>query len=206
MEAFELAPDLWRWTGRRDTIGAEVSCVYYKTGAEILLFDPLLPPEDPDGFWRALDRDVLPGDTVHVLITRPGHTRSARDVLARYPGARLWATDGIRGAVEERAETVTDAIEAGAELAGGVVAYATGRPDEVVFWIPEHRALVAGDVLVGDGHGGVELVPEKWLPPGLDHGRLADALRPLLELDVAFVIPSHGEPPDDAAAALRAAL
>src|SRR5215472_9486659 len=77
VEAFELAPDLWRWTGRRDTIGADVSCVYYRIGRDVLLFDPLLPPEDPEGFWRALDRDVLPIEgRVHVLVTCPQHTRS----------------------------------------------------------------------------------------------------------------------------------
>jgi glyoxylase-like metal-dependent hydrolase (beta-lactamase superfamily II) len=195
--AEELAPDLWRWTGRRETIGADVSCVYYKTGRAILLFDPLLPPEDPEGFWKALDRDVLPIDAyVHVLVTRPSHTRSAREMLDRYPGARLWATEATRAAVEERAGTVTDTFAAGCELPGGVIAHQAGRPGEVLFWLPEHRALVVGDVLAGNGAGGLQLTrPED-----------AEALRPLLELAVELVVPSHGEPARDGAAALRAAL
>ena len=181
METFELAPDLWRWTGRRETIGAEVSSVYYKTGSEILLFDPLLPPEDPDGFWRALDRDVLPGDTVLVLLTARSHTRSAHEMAGRYPGSRVWDAHGERAAAGGREGT-------------------PDRPDsEVVFWIPEHRALVIGDVLAGDGSGGLKL--------GRGAGaREVQALRPLLELEPAFVLPSHGEPPGDPERALRAVL
>jgi hypothetical protein len=175
VEATELAHGLWWWTGRHDGIGADVGCVYYKTGNSVLLFDPLLPPEDPEGFWRALDRDVLPNDDVHVLVTRPSHTRSADAMLERYAGARRW--------------------ERGEPLPGGVAALPSGRPDEVLFWIPEHRALVVGDALAGDGQGGLRLtVPE-----------LADALRPLLELDVALVLVSHGEPVRGAGA-LRALL
>ena len=181
MEAFELAPDLWRWTGRRDTIGGEVSSIYYKTDSEVLLFDPLLPPEDPDGFWRALDRDVLPGDTVLVLLTARSHTRSAYELAGRYPGGRVWHAHG------------------GEPLPAGVAAHPSGRTTEVVFWIPEHRALVIGDVLAGDGSGGLKL--------GQGTGaREVEALRPLLELEPAFVLPSHGEPPTDPASALVAVL
>ena len=175
MEAGELARDLWWWTGRRDSIGADVTSYYYKTGRSVLLFDPLLPPEDPEGFWRALDRDVVPGDEVHVLVTRASHERSSTEMLRRYPGSRRW--------------------EHGEEGPAGVAALAAGRPDEVVFWIPEHRAVVVGDALVGDGAGGLRASRPELVP----------GLRPLLELDPAFVLVSHGEPvrgPD----ALRAAL
>jgi hypothetical protein len=181
LKAFELAPDLWRWTGRRDTIGAEVSSVYYKTGSDVLLFDPLLPPEDPEGFWRALDRDVLPGDSVLVLLTARSHTRSAHEMAGRYPGGRVWDTHG------------------GVPLPAGVAAHPSGRTTEVVFWIPQHRALVLGDVLVGDGAGGLKL--------GRGSGaREVAALRPLLELEPALVLPSHGDPPDDPAGAVRGVL
>src|SRR5262245_51240659 len=137
MRAVELAPGLWRWTGRRDTIGADVGSVYYKTGRFVVLFDPPLPPEDPEGFWRALDRDVGPGDEVHVLVTRESHARSSDEMLARYPGAKRW--------------------QPGDEAPAGITAITAGRPDEVAFWIPEHRALVVGDAIVGDGSGGLKV-------------------------------------------------
>jgi hypothetical protein len=164
VEALELAHDLWWWTGRRDSIGADVGSVYYKTGRSVLLFDPLLPPEDPEGFWRALDRDVLPGDAVVVLVTRASHERSSKVMLGRYPGSRRW--------------------QPGEEAPAGVAALPAGRPDEVVFWIPEHRALVVGDALVGDGAGGLKVSRPELLP----------GLRRLLELEPAFVLPSHGDP------------
>ena len=185
MEAYALAPDLWRWTGRRKDPELEVGCVYYKTGREILLFDPLLPSEDAAGFWRALDRDVLPIEAdVHVLLTRPSHTRSSREMLERYPGAHLWTTAATREAVVERAGVVTDTFEAGETLPGNVLALAAGRPDEVLFWIPEHHALVVGDALMGNGEGGLRLPREE----------LRESLLPLLELRVELVLVSHGEP------------
>ena len=143
MEAYELAPDLWRWTGRRKDPEIEVGCVYYKTGREIVLFDPLLPREDPEGFWRALDRDVLPIEAdVHVLVTRPTHTRSSRQMLERYPGAHLWASGAAREAIAERAGTVTDTFESGDTLPGNVEVFASGRQDEVLFGFPSTMRLL----------------------------------------------------------------
>jgi glyoxylase-like metal-dependent hydrolase (beta-lactamase superfamily II) len=77
-------------------------------------------------------------------------------------------------------------------------------------WLEEPRALVPGDRLLGDGRGGLRLCPESWLrylpgPPGLDD--LRAALRPLLELPVERVLPSHGDPVlKDGREAIRAAL
>ena len=50
MEVRELAPGLWRWTGRHDEWKQDVGCVYYERGGEVCLIDPLLPPEDTDRF------------------------------------------------------------------------------------------------------------------------------------------------------------
>jgi len=173
VEAFELAPDLWRWTGRRDTIGADVASIYFKTGTDVLLFDPLLPPEDPDGFWRALDRDVLPGDSVLVLLTSRSHTRSAFEMAGRYPGGRVWNQRD------------------GGDLPAGVTAYPSGRRDELVYWVPAHGALVIGDVVVGDDEGGLKL------GPGARAHEAAGALRELSALPLELVLPSHGAPVRD---------
>src|SRR6185437_5541552 len=106
--------------------------------------------------------------------TARSHTRSAHELAGRYPGGRLWDAHG------------------GVQLPAGVAAHPTGRSTELVFWIPEHRALVIGDVLVGDGAGGLKL--------GRGAGaREVEALRPLVDLEPALVLTSHGEPPVDAA-------
>jgi glyoxylase-like metal-dependent hydrolase (beta-lactamase superfamily II) len=194
LHAYELAPGLWRWTGWHAEWKQEVGCVYYEAGREVCLFDPLLPPEDPEGFWAALDRDVeRAGGDVHVLITVFFHARSAREVVKRY-GARLWAPSRGKAAVERRAGAVTDPFRPGDLLPGGVEALGTGRATEVVFWIPDQLALVAGDVLIGDEKGNVRLCPESWLPAGIGHPELQKALRPVVELDVQRLVLSHGEP------------
>jgi hypothetical protein len=175
VEAVELAHDLWRWTGRRDSIGAEVGSVYYKSGSDVLLFDPLLPAEDPDGFWQALDRDVGERDTVHVLLTSEKHRRSAQEMLDRYPGSRYWGP------------------QADVELPAQVRAHPSGRSGEVLFYLVAHRALVVGDVIAGDGEGGLRLGVEA------DRESVLTALDNL-DVEIELVIPSHGDPVRDGAA------
>jgi glyoxylase-like metal-dependent hydrolase (beta-lactamase superfamily II) len=109
--------------------------------------------------------------------------------------------------VEKRAGTVSDAFRPGDPLPAGIQAFASGGSNEVVFWLPEHRAVVAGDVILGDDGRGVRLCPESWLAAGTGHVEVRRALRPLLELDVERVLVSHGEPVlERGGGALRAIL
>lgn len=194
MEVVEIAPGLWRWTGFHPEWKEDVGCVYYEAPDAVVLVDPLVPPEDPDRFWGALDRDVERlARPVHVLLTVYWHARSAREVVGRY-GARLWAPARGRAAIERRAGPVSDAFRTGDPLPGGIEAFATARGNEVVFWIPDHRALVCGDVVVGPEDGGLRLCPASWLSEGVGHRELAASLHPLLDLPVERVLVSHGEP------------
>ena len=62
-------------------------------------------------------------------------------------------------------------------------------------------------VLLGDGDGGLRLCPPTWLPEKSSVAKVAESLRPLLELPVERVLVSHGEPVlDNASAALATAL
>jgi glyoxylase-like metal-dependent hydrolase (beta-lactamase superfamily II) len=189
----ELAPGLWRWTGLHpdwtpDEGGPEgweqeVGCVYYEAPGAVVLIDPLVPPEDEERFWRALDRDVeRAGKPVHVVVTVHWHGRSSDTVAERY-GAKV-----------------------GGELPEGVEGRDAVRFKETILWIAEHRALVFGDVVLGAEEGGVRLCPESWLE-GTPHAELKAALRPLLELPVERLLVSHGEPVlEGGHAALAAAL
>ena len=78
------------------------------------------------------------------------------------------------------------------------------RWDERVYWIPEHCALVLGDVVISRG-GELEL-PRPWI--GEEHyAEVVEGLRPLLELPVERVLVTHGEPVlENGRAALAAAL
>lgn len=207
MQVVAVAEGLWRWTAYYEEWRDEVGCVYYEAPDAIVLIDPLVPSEQAARFWEALDRDVKrAGVPVHVLITVFWHARSAGEIVRRY-GGRLHASSRARAAIQRRTDAVTDVFRPGERLPGGVEALASGRATEVVYWIPEHRALVPGDVILGRDDGGLRLCPQSWLPAGIDHARLRRALQPLLDLPVERVLVSHGEPvTEDALARLAEAL
>jgi hypothetical protein len=187
MELRELRPGLWRWTAFHAEWRQEVGSVAYAADEDLVLIDPLLPSDDAlDPFVRWM------GKPVSVLVTIFWHTRSAATVAERH-GARVLAPSGGKAAVSRRAPTA-EAFRPGTPLPGGVAAYATARSSEVVYWIPEHRAVVPGDVLLGDAEGGLRLCPRSWLPESTTVERLRASLCPLLELPVSRVLVSHGEP------------
>ncbi len=205
MDVIEIAPRLWRWTAYHEEWKEDVGCVYCETKDGTVLIDPLVPPEDSGRFLNALDREVS-GQQVHILVTIFWHTRSTAALVERY-GARVWAPTSARAAVTRRSGVVTDAFRHGGRLPGGIEAFRTARSTEVVYWIPEHGALVPGDVLLGDGAGGVRMCPESWLPEKTTHAALAESLRPLTDLEIERVLVSHGEPVlHDGRAALAAAV
>ena len=207
MDVAEIEPGLWRWTAYHEEWRNDVGCVYCETDDGIVLVDPLVPPEDAERFWRALDRDVeRAGGGVDVLLTVFWHVRSTAAIQARY-GARAWAATASWAAVARRTKTVIEPFRPGDRLPGGVEAFRTARRTEVAFWLPERRSLVPGDVLLGDDAGGVRMCPESWLPGSTRHRELAESLRPLLDLPVERVLVSHGEPVlRDGLKALAAAL
>lgn len=217
MQVTEIAPGLWRWTAYHEEWEEDVGSVYCETDDGVVLVDPLVPPEDTERFWTALDRDVRrTGGPVHVLVTVFWHTRDAAAMVERYD-ARVWAPRRGRRAIERRAGVVTDPFAPMDPLPGGMQAFGTSRAAEVVYWIPQHGALVPGDVVLGEGakgggtrsagKHGLRLCPESWLPEDKGHAELARSLRPLLELPVERVLVSHGEPVlEDGGRALAAAL
>jgi glyoxylase-like metal-dependent hydrolase (beta-lactamase superfamily II) len=198
MDTLMLREGLWRWTARHpDWKQGEdweelVGCVYYEAPEAVVLVDPLVPagPDEQERFHRALDRDVERlGLPVAVLLTVHWHERSATEVAGRYRGA-IWRHGDDAGA-----------------LPAGIEAFPARGAEEVVFWIPEHGAVIAGDVLLGDGAGGVRLCPASWLPGGYTLESLRADLRPLQDLPVELLLVSHGEPvTQDARARLTAAL
>jgi glyoxylase-like metal-dependent hydrolase (beta-lactamase superfamily II) len=196
MEVTRLTDGLWRWTVYyeewRDTVG----CVYYEAPDAIVLIDPLVPDGASEAmrFWEALDRDVARvAFPVHVYVTVFWHVRSSGEIVQRYDGT-LHAPSRALAANEKRAGVPAAVFRPGDVLPGGIEALATGRSTEVVYWIPEHRALVPGDVLLGAEGGGLRLCPLSWLPASVTHAKLREALKPLLQLPVERVIVSHGEP------------
>ena len=199
MEVRELRPGLWRWTGAHpqwdhaETWGPEVGSVYAELEDTVVVVDPLVPADEEERFWSALDRDVeRAGRPLHVLLTVHWHERSVAAVLDRYH-AKLWRP-------EEKGD-----------LPAGVHAEIVQGSDwvEALFFLERHRALVAGDLLVGRD-GGIEL-PVSWFPKD-EQEWARDELKPdlrkrLAALPVELVLVSHGEPVlEGGAAALDAGL
>ena len=186
MQIAEIRPHLWRWTAPHPEWqpGAdweqEVGCVYYESSAATILIDPLIPPERTR-FLDALDRDVeRRGLPVSILLTCAWHTRSATELAGRYGAAAVRADD--------------------------VAALPFELVEETMYWLPEVRALVPGDSLIGDGRGGIAVCPNTWLE-GDTPERLREELRLLLDLPVELVLVSHGDPVlEGGGAALEAAL
>jgi glyoxylase-like metal-dependent hydrolase (beta-lactamase superfamily II) len=177
-------------------------------GDDFVLIDPLAPAAAADaaGFWTALDRDVQRHGPPAVLLTIFWHARSAREILARYEGASVWAHEPAAQLVSERTP-VTETFRVGETLPGGARAIDAGRAFEVVFWLPSHRAVAVGDVLLGDGPGSARLCPASWLGGGKTPAHLRAVLRPLLELPLELVLLTHGDAiEDDATGALAHAL
>jgi glyoxylase-like metal-dependent hydrolase (beta-lactamase superfamily II) len=187
MELREIRPGLWRWVTFHPEWRQDVGSVACEGGDDLVLIDPLLESD------KALDGLVKRvGKPVSVLVSVYWHTRSA-DLVARRHRARVLAPSGGKAAVGRRAPT-TESFRIGDPLPGGVEAFPTVRGSEVVYWIPEHRAVVPGDVLLGADGGGLRLCPQGWLPSGKTQPQLAQSLRPLLDLPVARVLVSHGKP------------
>ena len=87
----DVVPGLWRWTGEHPDWTPEadwpqeVGSVYYEAPDAIVLFDPLVPPEDAERFWAALDGDVERAcKPVAVLLTTESHARSRDAIVERY--------------------------------------------------------------------------------------------------------------------------
>jgi hypothetical protein len=173
MNVVELAPGLWRWTAPHPDWSEgegweqDVGCVYYEAGSATVLIDPLVPDER-ELFCAALDRDLerrrLP---VTILLTCAWHARSRDELTERY-GADDSAPAGVQ-------------------------AFAMPEVDEVVWWLPEHRALVAGDLLLGSADG-VRVCPDSWIEEPATPESVRAAMQPLLELPVEQVLVSHGDP------------
>jgi glyoxylase-like metal-dependent hydrolase (beta-lactamase superfamily II) len=189
MRVSEIATGLWRWTGLHpawtpadggpEGWEQEVSCTFYEGPDAVVLIDPLVPMEDRDRFFQALDRDVeRTGGPVRILLTVDSHRRSSAELAERYGGTVGEVPAGVDVALDSWGERI--------------------------YWIPEHRALVFGDVVLGRA-GGLRL-PRTWI--GEEHyDAVVESLRPLLELPVERVLVAHGEPVlADGHKALAAAL
>jgi glyoxylase-like metal-dependent hydrolase (beta-lactamase superfamily II) len=151
----------------------------------LLLFDPLAPPGLVDEL--AAERETA------IVLTCPWHRRDAQSLAERF-GAPLFVPppdEGDPNPVEGQV------FRAGDRLPVGVEAFPGMEPNDLVLWVDSRRALVVGDTLIDRGNG-LEF-PADWANTGVPPEQILEALRPLLELPVELVLPTHGAPTDRAA-------
>lgn len=178
----QVAPGLRRWSAWHPEWRQEVGSVAVDTPDGLVLIDPLEPPPEVRS-------------PAHVLVTVHWHARSGGDLGAEH----VWAPQRAARKLKNRGVAVTDPFEHDPELPGGIRAFATARVDEVMYYLPQQKALVVGDVLLGAGakpHATSEplrLCPEGWLEGGTLK-QLVRSLLPLLDLPLERILVSHGDP------------
>ena len=144
----ELRPGLRTWAAHHEEWGQEVRGFAIVGDGRLILVDPLLVGDQ----WEEL-ATLREGRALDLLATLHYHVRSGAELRERHPDATLWAFEGDREKIAERAP-VDRTFAIGEELPGGLVAIGPLPRGEVVFWDAGRAALFAGDVLLGDGAEG----------------------------------------------------
>ncbi len=212
----ELRPGIWHWQAAHpgwepsEPWQQDVSSYAIDDGERLLLFDPLALPSELEELARRRETAIV--------LTAPWHERdtqrlvetlglpvftplpeTAEDLMQKYGITAEQAGDGspdLRWLFREK-EDHARPYAPGDRPLSGVQAFPSRDTNEVVLWIEDQRAVVAGDTLVDFGEG-LE-IPAVWLREGVTREQVVDGLRPLLELPVELVLPTHGAPTDRAA-------
>ena len=191
----ELRSGLWWWEALHPEVtpedaagwehdwGPQVSSYAIDDGERLLLLDPteLTGPVAE----LAAERETV------IVLTCPWHRRDAVDLADRL-GAPIHVPPPDAGDPSPVPGTV---FRAGDTLPVGVEAFPGMEPNDLVLWVESHGAVVAGDTLIDRGRG-LEL-PRDWAERGgFPVEPILAGLRPLLELPVEHVLPTHGNPAD----------
>lgn len=211
----ELTAGLWHWQAPHPcwTPAAHwpqlVSSYAIDDGERLLLFDPLAVPQ------RLLD--LAAQRRAVILLTAPWHERDTQTLTNKlnspvFTPSPDTAEDLVRKYGITLAEAGTGSpdlawLRGGDRLAGEAHLYAAGdrltlgidvfpgrARNDVVLWIESRRVVIAGDTLADFG-GGLQ-IPPQGLTPDITRGQVARGLRPLLELPIERVLPTHGTPTD----------
>ena len=200
----ELRQGLWTWTaphpewtpedGGPEGWEQDVRSYALDAGDSLVLFDPLVDATRVDA--------LAGGRPVVVILTCAWHARSTRALVDEL-GATVHApAAGLR----ELALANAVGYELGDDLPGDVEPQAGAYPEEATLWLRGQAALVIGDAVLA-GERGFRVQPDSWLTEGQTPEGLREELAALLELPVELLLPTHGDPiVDDAAAVLRRAL
>jgi glyoxylase-like metal-dependent hydrolase (beta-lactamase superfamily II) len=189
----EVQPGLWwweavhpEWTAANSDWGPEVSSYAIDDGRRLVLIDPSTPPAEV--------AEVAEGRDVVIVLTNWWHQRDA-PALAKQFDAQVFAPPPDE---DRDMPMATQQFQAGERLPFGAEVFEGREPPlDVLLWIDSHRAVAIGDTLIDRGNG-IEIV-DSWLADGVTREQVIDGLRPLLDLPIDVVLPTHGAPTDRAA-------
>lgn len=191
----EVQTGLWHWEAPHPDWkpGADwdesVSSYAIDDGERLLLFDPLAMPSELE--------ELAAGRETAIVLTCLWHTRDAHSLADRL-GARLYVPPPDEGDPDPVPVPVPGQVfRAGDRLPVGVEVFPGMEHNDLVLWVESRRAIVAGDTLIDRGNG-LE-IPVEWASGGVQPEHIIEALRPLLELPIELVLPTHGQPTDRAA-------
>jgi hypothetical protein len=210
----QLAANLWRWTtphplwreGDNERPGGweqDVGSVLYARDGIVTIIDPLVTGEDDFEVWGLLDTAVRGAVAVVVALTASWHLRSSVAVIERC-GGEIRLHRAAAGDTAMQGLAHVRPFDADGEIAPGVEALLIDGYDqgEVVYWLPEHAALVAGEVFQGRPDG-LRIGPDPYL---VSRDALYAWIRALDRLPVTLVLPAHGLPAPDGPDVIRRAL
>jgi len=145
--------------------------------------------------------DVAAPKGVLLTHTHPDHVGGVDALRSLWPDLQVWAPAGELGRCDGTWGAI--GVRHGRTLTlGGVALTLVGTPghalDHVAVWWPEHRLLLAGDLVAGIGSVWV------GLPDG-DVGAYLTSLERAAALDPAVVAPAHGPVRRDGAVVLHEA-
>jgi glyoxylase-like metal-dependent hydrolase (beta-lactamase superfamily II) len=179
----EIVPDVQMWSVPVPDRGYDFNGFAIATEDGTVLIDP---PEPVEEGWGAVD---MLAPFAGLYVTNRNHSRAAAAFRERY---------GLKVTVHE---ADADKLKAGADqtvrgderLPGDIqIVHVPGKsPGEIAFHVPRSRALIVGDVVVGDPPGELSTYPETVID---DMDELYRSAAKLLEYDFDALLLCDGRP------------
>jgi glyoxylase-like metal-dependent hydrolase (beta-lactamase superfamily II) len=144
------------------------------------------PPEPVEDGWGAID---MLAPFAGLWVTNRNHSRAAAAFRERY-GLKVTVHEADAGRLEAGADVTVHGDE---RLPGDIrLIHVPGKsPGEIAFHVPRARALIVGDVVIGDPPGELSTYPEKVID---DMEELHRSAARLLEYDFDALLLCDGEP------------
>ena len=177
-------PGGWMWSAWQPDRGLSFNSYLFERDGGCVAIDPLPLDDASTGELSAL------GGVRTIVLTNRDHERAAQALRERF-GARV---------VASRAEAPLFGVSVDATFADGdevfsgafAVALPHGKtPGEIALHLPDAKAAIVGDALIGSPAGALSLLPDAKLE---DRARLVLALRRLWALQLRALLLCDGQP------------